>query len=220
LFLHAADIAPKLLGSSAEAVLERFRLPFWDPFLPRQKVANAETYQYGIPIIFTLPQIQVRRPENPSTLVPMDNPLYKFSFPQDDVQSIDFAQGFATQDNPNYNPVVSQNTIRGYDGTTQSANHSFVITTFDNNYNPNSTLGSPDPGSLWRVMLDNQNWMTMSNHFDSTNRRDSNYNLNSLEGFHDDIHSYLGAGPHSSDVDSQGNNIWPSGHMSMPPYAG
>jgi tyrosinase len=178
--------------------------------LPRQKLINAETYKYGIPIIFTLPKIQVRRPEDPSTLVPMDNPLYRFDFPQKDVQSIDWTEGFGND----YNKVVSQNTIRGYDGSAPSANHSFVMATFDNNYNPNVNLGSPDPGSLWRVMLDNQNWMTMSNHFDSTNRRASNYTLNSLEGFHDDIHGYLGSGPNSGNGDS------PSGHMAMPQYAG
>ncbi|KAF6823192.1 tyrosinase [Colletotrichum plurivorum] len=80
LYLHAADIAPRL---RAQAALDRFRIPYFDPFLPRQKTTNGDVYIYGVPIIFTLPQVQVRRPEDPSRWVPMANPFYQFDFPAD-----------------------------------------------------------------------------------------------------------------------------------------
>ena len=221
LYLLASDIAPKILGDAAQGVLDRFRVPYWDPLLPRQKLLDFDTYVYGIPIIFTVPQILVRRPESPDTLKPMENPLYRFNFPKEDIGSINWS-GFTTRLHPQPNGAVKATTIRGYDGTVQQANHGFVMTTFDNKYNPSSTLGSGDPGYLWRVMLGNQDWITMSNHFDPTDHRNKDYSLNSLEGFHDDIHGYLGSGPHSGDRDPQNRNkmIGPSGHMSMPPYAG
>lgn len=207
MFLHAADIA-KQLGQ--EDVLARFRIPYFDPFLPRQRVSGG--YKYGLPIIFMLPQIKVHRPGTPdSSWVPIDNPLYQFNFPQNDTRGFDWNQGFGS----NHRRVVEQKTIRGYDGTKPSADHSFVMDTFDNNYNPASNLSTPDPGSIWRVLTQDQDWVTMSNHFDPTNRRRQNYNMNSLEGFHDDIHAYLGSGRAAMEQQDV-----PGGHMSMPEWAG
>ena len=210
MFLHAADIA-KQLGQ--EDVLKRFRIPYFDPFLPRQRLGGGGGYKYGLPIIFMVPQVKVHRPGTPEgTWELMNNPLYQFKFPQNDTKGgFNWDEGFGA----GHDRVVQQQTIRGYDGTKPTADHSFVMGTFDNNYNPASKLSTPDPGSLWRVLTQNQNWVTMSNHYDPTNRRASNYNMNSLEGFHDDIHNYLGCGKAAMD-----DQDVPGGHMSMPQWAG
>ncbi|KAL0937178.1 tyrosinase [Colletotrichum truncatum] len=201
LYLHAAEIAPKL---KAQAALDRFRIPYFDPFLPRQKASNADVYTYGIPIIFTLSHIQVRRPENPSRWVSMANPLYQFNFPADNKGGFDWSMF-------NRVPAARDHTIRGLNASTQSANHSYVIQAFDNVYNPASSLSSQTPAGIWRVMFDRQNWVQMSNHWDPRIRdpREVVYNANSLEGFHDNIHGQIATGPRNA-----------SGHMGTPAFAG
>ncbi|GKT69134.1 tyrosinase precursor [Colletotrichum tofieldiae] len=201
LYLHAAEIAPKL---GAQAALDRFRIPYFDPFLPRQKLASGDIYTYGLPIVFTLPQIQVRRPENPSRWVSMANPLYQFNFPADSKGGFDWS----TYDQI---PAARDHTIRGLNATTQSANHSYVLRAFDNAYNPVSGLSSQAPQSIWHVMFERQTWVQMSNHWDPRTRDPASvvYNANSLEGFHDNIHNQLATGPRGS-----------SGHMGSPAFAG
>ncbi|KAK2042757.1 Di-copper centre-containing protein [Colletotrichum somersetense] len=201
LYLHAAEISPKL---KAQAALDRFRIPYFDPFLPRQKLATGDTYTYGIPVIFSLPQIRVRRPENPSSWVPMSNPLYQFNFPTDSKGGFDWSMYDQI-------PAARDHTIRGLNAATQSANHNYVMRAFDNAYNPVSGLGSQAPQSIWHIMFDKQTWVQMSNHYDPRTRDPASvvYNANSLEGFHDDIHNQLATGPRGS-----------SGHMGSPAFAG
>ena len=63
----------------------RFRHPYWDPCLPRQ---TGTKYEFGVPQIVSSPQVCVRWPSDPETLVPVDNPLYAYNFPKE-VQSDD-----------------------------------------------------------------------------------------------------------------------------------
>lgn len=61
----------------------RFRLPFWDPFLPRNKVDKSPVLNegiWGIPQILGQQSVWVKRPAV-ADLKPMDNPLYQFTFP-------------------------------------------------------------------------------------------------------------------------------------------
>ncbi|EFQ32588.1 hypothetical protein CGRA01v4_09590 [Colletotrichum graminicola] len=201
LYLHAAEIAPKL---KAQAALDRFRIPYFDPFLPRQKLVTEDIYTYGIPVIFLLPHIQVRRPESPSSWVSMANPLYQFKFPADGKGGFDWSM--YTQI-----PAARDLTIRGLNTATQSADHSYVMRAFDNAYNPVSGLSSQTPQSIWHVMFGKQTWVQMSNHYDPRTRDPASvvYNANSLEGFHDNIHNQLATGPQGS-----------SGHMGSPAFAG
>ncbi|OBR08255.1 Tyrosinase [Colletotrichum higginsianum IMI 349063] len=201
LYLHAADIASKL---KAQAALDRFRIPYFDPFLPRQKLISGDVFTYGLPIIFTLPQIQVRRPENPSRWVPMANPLYQFNFPPDSKGGFDWSMYDRI-------PAARDHTIRGLNAASQSANHNYVMRAFDNAYNPVSGLSSQAPQSIWHVMFDRQTWTQMSNNWDPRTRDPASavYNANSLEGFHDDIHTQIATGPRGS-----------SGHMGSPAFAG
>jgi len=202
LFLRAVDIAPAL---NAQAVLDRFRIPYFDPFLPRQLTSDG-TYLYGVPIIFTLPNISVKRTAGGSWET-MPNPLYSYKFNQAARNEIDFAAYFGDL------PAPAQTTIRGLDATQDGPNHQYVVRALDNIYNPENGVGTGGPLSLWHVMMDaNQNWVRMSNHYSRGSFGRITGNQNSLEGFHDNIHSQLAQG---EDDDND-----PAGHMSVPDYAG
>jgi len=188
----------------AEAVLDRFRIPYFDAFLPRQLQKDG-SYVYGVPIIFTLPQILVQRSAG-GKWEPAANPLYSFKFSQAAQKEIDFSW---------YGKLKSPKagTVRGLDTVRDRPNHRFVVDALDNVYNPNNGVGTSAPFDIWQVMMrSNQNWVRMSNHYSPTNRTE--YNENNLEGFHDNIHTQLGVG----EVAASANT--PAGHMSNPDYAG
>ncbi|KAF6830947.1 tyrosinase [Colletotrichum musicola] len=183
LYLHAAAITPRL---KAQGALDRFRIPYFDPFIPRQKTTSRDVYTYSVPIILTLPHIQVRRPEDHSRRVSMANPLYHRV------------------------PAARDHTIRGLNTTTQAADHSYVIRAFDNAYNPASGLSSQAAAGLWRVMFDGQNWAQMSNHWNPRARRPGEvvYNANSLEGFHDNVHGQFATGPRCASAINFDPSFW------------
>lgn len=61
----------------------RFRVPFWDPFLPRNKVPKTDRPNekiWGFPKILTTKDVWVKRPKGVK-LDTMNNPLYAFNFP-------------------------------------------------------------------------------------------------------------------------------------------
>lgn len=68
----------------------RFRLPFWDPVMPRYRDdSNATdsakqevTWFWGVPVIFKTKEVYVKYPEKPDELKPMPNPMYQFTFPE------------------------------------------------------------------------------------------------------------------------------------------
>ena len=63
----------------------RFRVPFWDPFLPRNEVpktARPNENIWGFPKILTTKDVWVKRPKG-HKLDKMDNPLYAFNFPNE-----------------------------------------------------------------------------------------------------------------------------------------
>ena len=69
--------------------VNRFRLPFWDPFLPRNKL-NSSTDPiegiWGVPKILAAKDVWVKRP-NPrgsAEVKSIPNPLYQFTFPSKD----------------------------------------------------------------------------------------------------------------------------------------
>lgn len=65
--------------------LDRFRLPYWDPCMPRNKVTGTTVREkmgrWGFPVILKTKDVYVRLPENPNELTPVPNPLYRFDFP-------------------------------------------------------------------------------------------------------------------------------------------
>ena len=65
---------------------KRFRLPFWDPFMPRNKLeADSDPKAiWGLPEILSAEKVWVRRPKSSDELVDIANPLASFSFPSED----------------------------------------------------------------------------------------------------------------------------------------
>ncbi|KAH8657404.1 common central domain of tyrosinase-domain-containing protein [Tricladium varicosporioides] len=64
----------------------RFRVPFWDPILPRNKVANTGRFDekiWSIPKICAAKQVWVKRPSSPNKLEQIPNPLYAYKFQND-----------------------------------------------------------------------------------------------------------------------------------------
>ena len=77
----------------------RFRLPFWDPFMPRNKLQldepkdkpkgepkdkpKVDSKIWGLPKILSQMEVWVRRPGDPSKLEKIANPLAYFTFPSD-----------------------------------------------------------------------------------------------------------------------------------------
>jgi tyrosinase len=207
LFLHAAEIA-KALGQE-ETVLPKFRIPYFDPLLPREKLIDQEQYTYGIPVVLMTKTVMVRRPGK-TDYEPMDNPLYQFNFPKNDPKGgfhWDEVKGYDAQDVK----VLSGKTVRGYDKLTSTADHDYVKKTFHNQYGPTSKRSSSAAEYLYTLFFGQNNWKIISNHFDVRDRK--RRNVNSLEGFHDNIHGYMGMGP-GTDRDRA------TGQMSHPEVAG
>ena len=180
-------------------MLDRFRIPFFDPLLPRQ-LGNRQ-YTYGIPIIFTLPRINVKKTaEGPWE--PMDNPLYSYKFGDAGRAEMNFSS-WGSLRNP------SRFTMRAYDFQRDQPNHEILIRAFDNLYNPNLNLSTQGFDNLYRVMMDDrQTWATMSN-----SARSGDLGMNSLEGFHDNLHVQVSWGMPGR------VNQSPRGHMSNPDFA-
>lgn len=64
----------------------RFRLPYWDPVMPRNKLrAGAELKSvWCLPQLFGTPNVFVRLPESPDTLTKISNQMFQYSFPTED----------------------------------------------------------------------------------------------------------------------------------------
>jgi tyrosinase len=80
-----ADEYPEPYRQKYQDAVLRFGIPYWDPFLPRQKLLNVHGYSFyrtGLPIILTVKKVRVRTPKSPEVLVEIDNPLYRFDFPK------------------------------------------------------------------------------------------------------------------------------------------
>lgn len=61
----------------------RFRLPFWDPYLPRNRVAQSNPVSeniWGLPQILAADKVYVRYPGK-KDMDPIDNPLYLYKLP-------------------------------------------------------------------------------------------------------------------------------------------
>jgi hypothetical protein len=208
LYLHAAEIA-KALGQE-HTVLPKFRIPYFDPLLPREKLVDQEQYTYGIPVILMTKTVNVRRPGK-TDYEPMDNPLYQFKFPNDPKGGFHWDQIRGYQ--PKDIKVLSTKAIRGYNKPTGTADHEYVKDTFNNQYGPTTQRSSSDAAYLYDLFFGGDPWKVISNHFEVDDRTKGIYNVNSLEGFHDNIHGYMGMGPGTS-----GDRA--TGQMSHPEVAG
>ena len=71
-------------AKNLEAV-KRSRFPYWDPWMPRNKAVPENDWNglFGVPAIFRAQEVFVQRPEKPSQLQQIENPLYRYKIPQD-----------------------------------------------------------------------------------------------------------------------------------------
>lgn len=74
-----------------EAALDRFRLPYWDPVMPRNKLkpgaektlSDRVLAMFGLPDILVAEDVWVMRPGDTQKTT-IKNPLHHFEFPQVD----------------------------------------------------------------------------------------------------------------------------------------
>ena len=82
------DVTAAERGKYQDAA-RRFRLPFWDPFMPRNKLrSDSERKEnpdgiWGLPKILSVEKVWVRKPKKPEELTEIANPLASFAFPSD-----------------------------------------------------------------------------------------------------------------------------------------
>jgi hypothetical protein len=64
----------------------RFRLPYWDPIMPRNERAPGERLDtvWGLPQLFKQKDVFVRTPASPKDFTQIENPMYCFKFPTKD----------------------------------------------------------------------------------------------------------------------------------------
>lgn len=65
----------------------RFRLPYWDPYLPRNHVERSNPVDekiWGLPRILAADKVYVKRPGE-TKYNPIDNPLYSFKMPDENL---------------------------------------------------------------------------------------------------------------------------------------
>lgn len=94
------------------AAAERFRLPFWDPLMPRYKVENSGTKRtldqriWGLPQILAAETVHVMKAPNGDRDDQFPNPLYAFKIPDGNLLT---KKGRTKQINLRYGrrPVVS-----------------------------------------------------------------------------------------------------------------
>ena len=194
----------------------RFRFPYWDPCIPRhvldQRVGATTRLEFGIPLIVSTPEVYFREPHTPDTVTLRPNPLYRFNFPKDFQAATDKdsfwnpKSGNALFDDPTLQGTT--HTIRAPDAAGKQDD------TYINQY-VSTHIQSDVGSSLFKVFTVDQPWITFSNDvYDQTDangdkRAGHEYIDHTLEGFHDNIHVFLG----------QGKLPRGSGHIGWPQYA-
>ena len=73
-------------GDKYLAAAARFRLPYWDVVMPRKerKSGSAPASIWACPELCAKEEVYVRKPAKPKELVPIDNPMCFFRFPDED----------------------------------------------------------------------------------------------------------------------------------------
>ncbi|OCL11103.1 Di-copper centre-containing protein [Glonium stellatum] len=222
-FLTVTNIAsrfPEPQKKKYVSAAGRFRLPFWDPFLPRQKLMNVHgypIYRCGVPIILMIPKVRVRMPEHPTELTEIDNPLYNCRFPNgtnkwDDIGPLKWAD----RDHPTEGPhdKFPVHTIRGITPSGDSE-HSFVNQTLDNALSHSTGRGLPLGGKIYRMLMGpplTYGEMSNTSYTPLGDGKPTKNEQNSVEGFHNDIHVMCGAGRGTDQ-----SHIY--GHMALNEYA-
>ena len=63
--------------------VQTFRLPYWDPWMPRNEANHTRNWAglFGLPAILKAQEVFVRRPKRPDVLEGIENPLYRYKVP-------------------------------------------------------------------------------------------------------------------------------------------
>jgi tyrosinase len=204
---------------------DRFRLPYWDPCLPRQlgedhsnDLSSSSTlpYEFGIPKIVSKPKVFVKKQESSSELSEVDNPLYQYKFPEN------FRYPNNTDlfwQHPSKNALIEDSSLEGTYHTVRAPDENGLqddkyINTYMHHH-IQSDIGS----SMYKVLTAHQKWAVFSNDVydedEAQNSKDGkSYIDHTLEGFHDNVHVFLGQGKLGTGQKEKG-----SGHIGDPNYA-
>lgn len=73
---------PERKKKYVETVL-RFRLPYWDPWMPRNVADPVRNWSgmFAFPTILRAQEVFVKRPSKPNEFERIDNPLYRYKMP-------------------------------------------------------------------------------------------------------------------------------------------
>ncbi|KAL9612930.1 MAG: hypothetical protein Q9167_002513 [Letrouitia subvulpina] len=168
-----------------------FRLPYWDPWMPRYSSNGSEGSTngggtwFGLPAILKAQEVFVRRPEKPNDLVEIDNPLYHYKVPRHrDLLSeatvgwTDFYQAAEGLD---------FHTIRNPSSQRSRKNNDVVL-----EYQLRTQrLGQA--GKLWQLLVNMADLKDGWDVFACDTATGATPEV-SLESWHDDIHNLVGSG--------------------------
>ena len=203
----------------------RFRFPYWDPCIPRQLEGHHAhdsnhssnlPHEFGIPKIVSSPKVFVRYPETPGELSEVDNPLYQYKF-QEDFHYPNNPDSF--WQHPSSNTLIEDSSLEGTYRTIRAPNENGLQDDSYINMYMQHHIQTDVGGSLYKVLTAPQRWTTFSNDVydeeDAQRVKDKNrYIDHTVEGFHDNIHVFLGQGKLGLGKKEKG-----SGHIGEPNYA-
>lgn len=223
----------------------KFRLPYWDPLMPRNLQADGARFDtvWGLPELLKRPQVFLRHPDQPEVLKPFDNPMYKFVFPKnwdpDPARRYPRATLFQGDVmNPN-ETMRTPKTVVARAGPDLASSKIVSAKTDIETLNLSIQRQNVTHASrLWKMLnydetqLDSQGrqvfinrdrpWSYFANHnaVHGSGRRVEEQSLFkgvSLESWHDAIHNMIGQGQL---LDQQGTPIVPEGRKRLFTYVG
>ena len=192
---------------------EGFGIPYWDPFLPRRKILNKYGYSItkcGVPVILSSKDVRIRTPRQPDPPINAPNPLYSYQFASGDAEWSKVAgHNISTVFNDvSSNPHMMSSTIRG-PTPAGSTSHQYINNTLTNAVSTATGPALPLGSKIYRILQGpSLNYTQMATSAYVAENGPSVNKENSLEGFHNDIHTMCGNG-------GGGRN----GHMGLTEYA-
>ncbi|KAK5196752.1 hypothetical protein LTR92_004297 [Exophiala xenobiotica] len=216
IFLQMVNIAKEFPPQYRKRYLEAcegFGIPYWDPFLPRRKILNKYGYpitKCGIPVIMSSKDVRIRTPRHPDLPIDAPNPLYSYKFAPGnldwaEVAGHPFKEIFSDVIN---NPNMTLNTIRGPTPAGWTS-HQYVNNTLTNAVSTANGPALPLGSKIYRILQGPPpSYTQMATSAYVAQAGPSANKENSLEGFHNDIHTMCGNGGDGR-----------TGHMGLTEYA-
>ncbi|KAI0398042.1 Di-copper centre-containing protein [Xylariaceae sp. FL0594] len=222
------EIIPKLPGllqSKWQSYAATWRLPYWDWALKKTRDGKTSPV-YDIPLIAKEPRIGVYDLSDGTSVVYIDNPMYKFTMPGkapmheygvldvvDDPQDIPYERCVGTSRWAVYSPESTESSEDWIDGTVNNSMIAQAITDHDWYNNPSSIENVPLTEMVYRLFvrdyIDNYTQFATTKHKKSTDdNSDAPMAFLNLEFVHNNIHNWTGG---------TGSYI---GHMTEVPVAG